>query len=120
MINRKNAFYSRLFLFLVFTSLTSIAQQNLGGITGTVTDTTGAILQKTEITIANNETGLKKTSVVKNDGSYLFPDLPSGTYTVTFAHAGFQKQTHDQVLVQGNRTTTVSARLQPGGADTAI
>src|ERR1700744_6519361 len=120
MINRKNAFYSLLFLFLVFTSLTSIAQQNLGGITGTVTDTTGAIVQKTEITISNNETGLKKTSITKDDGSFYFPDLPIGTYTITFMHTGFQKEVHDQVLVQANRTTTVATKLRPGGSDTTI
>lgn len=120
MINRKNAFYSFLFIFLVSTSIASFAQQNLGGITGTVTDSTGAVLQKTEISIANHETGLKKTSTTRNDGSFYFPDLPIGTYTITFIHTGFQKEVHDEVLVQANRTTTVSTQLRPGGADTTI
>lgn len=109
-----------LFFLLVLFSVPSSAQQNLGAINGTVADSTGAVLQKAEIALSNNDTGLSKTARARDDGSFYFPDLPIGTYTLTFTHSGFKKEVHDQVLVQANRTTTVQVRLQPGGADTTI
>lgn len=120
MIERKIAVCSLLLVFLAFFSFTSAAQQNLGAITGTVVDPTGAVLQKTEVSLVNQDTGLTKTSTVRDDGSFLFPDLPVGNYTLTFTHSGFKKEVHNQVLVQANRTTTVAAKLQPGGGDTTI
>src|SRR6516164_2090353 len=94
--------------------------QTLGSITGTVTDSTGAVIQKAEISLVNHDTGLRRSATARDDGSFLFPDLPIGMYTLTFAHAGFKKEVHDQVLVQANRTTTVPASLQPGGGDTTV
>lgn len=120
MIDRKIAVCSLLLVFLASFSVTCAAQQNLGAITGTVSDPTGAVLQKTEVSLVNQDTGLTKTSTVRDDGSFLFPDLPVGTYTLTFTHSGFKKEVHNQVLVQANRTTTVGAKLQPGGGDTTI
>jgi hypothetical protein len=117
---RKIALCSLLFVFSVLSSFTSAAQQNLGAITGTVADATGAVLQKTEITLINHDTGLTKTATVKDDGSYYFQDLPIGTYTLTFNHAGFKKEVHDQILVQANRTTTLPVRMQVGGGDTTV
>jgi hypothetical protein len=108
------------FFLLVIFSIPSFSQQNLGAITGTVADSTGAVLQKAEIALANNDTGLSKKATARDDGSFYFPDLPIGTYTLTFTHAGFKKEVHNQVLVQADRTTTLQVRLQPGGGDTTI
>ncbi|HEY6274118.1 MAG TPA: TonB-dependent receptor [Terriglobales bacterium] len=113
----------RFFLLSVVLVLFSIpmpAQQTLGSITGTVSDPTAAVVQKAEIALVNHDTGLEKSTTTGNDGSFLFADLPIGTYTLTFTHAGFRKEVHDQVLVQANRTTSVLVRLQPGGGDTTI
>jgi len=105
---------------IIALSLAAAAQQTLGSITGTVSDSTGALIQKAEITLVNNSTGLQKTAASKNDGSFDFPDLPIGTYTLTFNHAGFKKEVHNQVLVQANRTTSVLVNLQPGGTETTV
>jgi hypothetical protein len=95
-------------------------QQTLGSITGTVSDRTGAVIQKADVTLVNNDTGLSKTAVSRTDGSFFFSDLPIGTYTLTFTKAGFKKEVHDQVLVQANRTTSLLVNLQPGGGDMTI
>jgi hypothetical protein len=120
MIVRKTFLLSSLLFAFMLVSVPGLGQQTLGSITGTVSDPTGAVIQKAEIALVSHETGLNKSALTNNDGSFLFADLPIGTYTLTFTHAGFKKEVHDQVLVQANRTTTVAARLEPGGGDTTV
>lgn len=96
------------------------AQQTLGAINGTVTDSSGAIVQGAKVTVKNNGTNLELEKVTKNDGSYEFVDLPLGTYTVTFARDGFKTEVHSEILVRGNLTTTVNGRLEPGAVSATI
>src|SRR5665213_3714382 len=65
------------------------AQQTLGGITGTVTDTSGAVVSGATVTLVENDTKLNRTQTTSTTGSYLFVNLPIGTYTLTFTQAGF-------------------------------
>ena len=90
------------------------AQQTLGGITGTVSDKTGSVLPETAITIVEDQTQLTRSQQTNANGSYDFVNLPIGTYTLTFTHAGFETQKIPSILVQANRTVTVNATLQIG------
>jgi Carboxypeptidase regulatory-like domain len=90
------------------------AQQSLGSINGTVTDSSGAVVQNATVKVHNLATGLEQTVTTKSDGSFDISDLPLGTYSVTFSRDGFKNEVHSQILVQGNRTTTVNGSLQPG------
>jgi len=92
----------------------SRAQQTLGAINGTVTDSSGAVVQNADVKIHNVATGLEQAAKTKSDGSFSIVDLPIGTYEVTFSREGFKKEVHSQILVQSNRTTTVNSTLQPG------
>lgn len=107
---------SAVFLLLV-TCLLGVAgraQQTLGSINGTVTDSSGAVVQDAEVRAHNVATGLEQSAKTKSDGSFSIVDLPIGTYEVTLSRGGFKKEVHSQILVQSNRTTTVNATLQPG------
>ena len=96
------------------------AQQTLGSINGTVKDASGAVVQGAKVTIRNTGTNLELSLTTSNDGSFSFVDLPLGTYAVAFAKEGFQTEVHSQILVQGNRTTTVNGALQPGQVSATI
>src|ERR1700692_5112308 len=96
------------------------AQQTLGGITGTVTDTSGAVISGATVTLVGNETKLNRTQTSSTTGSYTFVNLPIGTYTLTFTHAGFQSQTIPSILVQANRTASVNAELKIGNVSESI
>src|SRR5580692_6712392 len=111
-------FYARkvaalLFFALVF-SLPSHSQQVVGAITGTVTDPTGAAVPDATVKALNLATNLEITSQTKSNGSYVVPELPAGTYKLTITKDGFKTETHTEVLVNGNRTTTVDAALTVG------
>jgi hypothetical protein len=89
-------------------------QQTLGSINGTVTDSSGAVVQDAAVKVHNVATGLEQTAKTKSDGSFSIVDLPIGTYSVTFSRSGFKTEVHLQIPVQGNRTTTVNGSLQAG------
>jgi len=105
-------------LFLLTSS--SRAQQTLGSINGTVTDSSGAVIHGATVKIRNLATGLEQTVSTKSDGSFNIADLPIGTYSVTFSRDSFKTEIHSQILVQGNRTTTVNGSLQPGEVNVTV
>jgi hypothetical protein len=96
------------------------AQQTLGGITGTVMESTGSVLPGTVVTIVGDETTLTRTQTSNGNGSYDFVNLPIGNYTLTFTHEGFQTQRVPSILVQANRTATVNTNMQVGQVATTI
>src|SRR6266851_500307 len=96
------------------------AQQTLGGVVGTVIESTGSVLPGTAVTIVGDETKLTRTQTSSGNGSYDFVNLPIGTYTLTFTHDGFQTQRVPSILVQANRTATVNTTMQVGQVATTI
>jgi hypothetical protein len=110
-------------LFLFFSLLLTPearAQQTLGAIDRAVTDSSGAILQNATVRIRDTATNLSVTAVTKSDGSFHVVDLPIGTYEVTFTKDGFKTAVYPQILIQGNRTTTVNAKLEPGTVTSTV
>ncbi len=113
----------RVFLCLLFLALDRaplLAQQILGAITGTVTDASGAAIPGAAVTARNGATNLEVVERTQSNGSFVIRDLPAGIYSLTFAKEGFAKETHTEVLVNGNRTTTVDGSLQVGALSTTV
>jgi hypothetical protein len=110
------AFVAWAFLFIPNAS----AQQTLGGITGTVTDSSGAVISGGTVTLVGDQTKLNRTQTTSSSGSYLFVNLPIGTYTLSFTQQGFQSQNIPSIVVQANRTATVNAELKIGNVSESI
>jgi hypothetical protein len=106
-------------LALVF-STPAAAQAILGSITGTVKDATGAAVPGAAVAAENLATGLAVKATSDNNGSYQILNLPAGTYKVSFKKEGFDAETHTEVLVNGDRTTTVDSNLKVGQISTAV
>src|SRR5579862_6568929 len=110
-----------LFTAIAFlTTPSANAQQTLGGITGTVTDTSGAVVSGATVNMIGDQTKLSRTQTTNSSGSYLFVNLPIGNYTLSFEQAGFQSQSIPSLLVQANRTLTVNAELKIGNVSESI
>jgi len=109
------------FLLIAFAGAPFIrAQQTLGGITGTVTDTSGGALADATVTLVSDATTLTRTQKTSPTGSYDFVNLPIGTYTLTFTHDGFDTQKIPSITVQADRTATVNAVLKVGQVGTTV
>ena len=116
---KKTGLIDILVALLAFT-FSAQAQQTLGGITGTVTDKTGSVLQGTVVTVVNDQTKLTRTQKTNANGSYDLVNLPIGTYTLTFTHEGFDSQKIPSITVQADRTATVNATLTVGKVGTVV
>ena len=99
-----------LFCLFLFYSPHATAQQTLGGITGTVTDASGAVITGATVTLVGDQTKLTRTLQTTDTGRYDFVNLPIGTYTLTFTHEGFETQKIPSITVQADRTVTLRDR----------
>jgi hypothetical protein len=96
------------------------AQQILGAITGTVRDASGSAVPDVTASARNTATNLTVAAKSQSAGSYTIPNLPAGTYELTFTKEGFDAERHTEVLVNGDRTTTVDGDLKVGTVATKV
>jgi hypothetical protein len=120
MMNIKRLGCVAILIMLVFLPVLVSAQQTLGWIDGTVTDSSGGAVQNVTVKARNTATNLTVTAQTKNDGSFHIADLPIGTYEVTFTKQGFKTANYPEILVQGNRTATMNAQLVPGAVTATV
>jgi hypothetical protein len=81
-----------LFLFtaLFFAAIVPVPAQVVGGsISGTVRDTTGAVLEGASVTVRQIETGATRTLTTNDDGRFYAPSVPVGDYVVSVKLDGF-------------------------------
>lgn len=118
---RLSAVQAALLLALISFSVASVrAQAILGAITGTVKDSSGASVPAATVKANNVATNLEVSARSDNNGSYLIPNLPAGTYRVVISKEGFQTENHSEILVNGDRTTTVDGELKVGQVSATI
>jgi len=102
-------------LAVIFSGSPCRAQATTAGtITGTVTDTSGAIVPGATIKVLNQNTGVTTTTQSNTDGSFVVSGLSVGTYTVTATKQGFKTYSETGIHLHPGTVTTVSPRLQVG------
>src|SRR5438876_2068557 len=80
-------------LFLLIAPLYVAAQVINAALSGTVADSTGALIPGVEVTAKNTDTGVVSTALTNESGTYRFGSLQPGPYEVSARLAGFQGQT---------------------------
>jgi len=90
----------------------SWAQNVLSHLTGVVKDAQGGALPGVTVTATSPSLIGAQTVVTESNGAYLFPSLPSGTYTLTFALQGFQTYARPNIVLSIGQTLTINAQLQ--------
>lgn len=99
---------------LLFSGSIAQAQTFRGTILGTVTDSSGAAVLGATVTIKNLDTGLTRTVVTGEDGSYAAPELPIGNYSITVDKEGFKLGVVTGVRVEVSAQRRADFTLQPG------
>ena len=117
---KRSVFAFALCLVCAFLATTNAHAQELGGITGTVTDTSGAIISGATVNLVGDQTKLSRTQTTTSTGAYTFVNLPIGSYTLSFTQQGFQSQSIPSIQVQASRTATVNAELKIGNVSESI
>src|ERR1700753_2548376 len=86
------------------------AQVDRGTITGTVTDTSGAVVPGVLVTLVETETGVHYEGDTSNgQGVYRILNLPVGKYALTFAKDGFKTYARSGVTVSMSQNVTLNA-----------
>ncbi len=88
--------------------------QATAGITGTVTDTSGAVISSAHVTITNQGTSIQSRTITTSSGTYSFRGLVPGKYTVSIEAQGFKKGVQKDVTVEVSTTATIDFTLEPG------
>jgi hypothetical protein len=84
-----------------------------GGISGRVTDASGAVVREASLVVRNLGTGVEQNGVTNRSGLYQFPSLMPGTYSLTARVKGFHDVEALVRVVVGN-TTLQDFKLQVG------
>ena len=106
---------------IVIVSLSTGAQAQFGAsLRGTVTDSTGAVIPGTTITLIEKGTNGTKKSVSDGNGIYTFNALAPGDYRVVAERDGFQKKEVAQVVLIPEQPNALDIQLQVGGADQTV
>ncbi|MFN0110258.1 MAG: carboxypeptidase regulatory-like domain-containing protein [Blastocatellia bacterium] len=92
----------------------------VGSISGTVQDQTGAVIANANVTLKDEKTGISKQAVSTEKGTFLFPDLASGTYEITVNAPSFQNARVTGIAVSTSQTTDVRIGMQVGATTETI
>jgi hypothetical protein len=97
------------------------AQVISGTISGTVQDSTGAIIPNASVVLTNQATRDHRTSTSNSSGLFSFTGLPSGDFSISVTAPGFQLFTEKGIhLDPGDSRDLRDLKLQIGGANTVI
>jgi len=108
-------------IMIVFTAVLLAGSQSafaqlriVGSISGTVQDPIGAVVPNARVVLKDQKTGLTRESTTTEAGTFLFPDLASGSYQITVSLAGFKTELVPNVSVSTSQTTDVRIGLEVG------
>ena len=108
-------------LLLAFAAGPSLLAQTFRGtVSGTVTDTTGAIVRGATVLLTNPATDVTIKGVSNGAGEFDFPEVPVGTYNLTVSFAGFQTRKLEAIDVAVTKVENFPVVLTAGSEAQAV
>jgi carboxypeptidase family protein/TonB-dependent receptor-like protein len=101
-------------LLLSCATCTLVCGQSTAQISGTVRDASGAVLPGVEVTATQTATGLARSVVTNETGSYILPNLPIGPYRLEAALPGFRMFVQTGIVLQVNANPVMNIVLEVG------
>lgn len=83
-------------------------------ISGTVTDTSGALIAHAHIKVTSVQTGVVRDAIADGSGFYNLPNLSAGTYNIEASAPGFQTLTQAGVLLTVGSQQVINMKMQIG------
>jgi hypothetical protein len=102
-------------LLALIPCLAFVAWAGVGGnISGTVKDSSGAVVSKATVTVTNTDTGVAQTVSTDDKGAYSFLNLPVGRYDLTVLQVGFKPYKRAGVVLDVNNALLIDPVLEVG------
>ncbi len=112
---RRHFSFLAVFIMVLGLSAVGLGQELAATLTGTVTDSSGAVIAGAAVVVHNDETGADIRSVTTSDtGSFNITNLPAGRYTVTVKNSGFQSVVANGVILNVAEKHTLDVELKTG------
>jgi len=105
---------------LVLAVTPALAQINSGSMSGTISDSSGAVIPNAKITATEVQTGTVYNTIANSAGIYTLPTLLPGTYDVTVVAPSFKESEVKGVLVFVSNRTGHDFTMQPGESEVTI
>jgi len=109
-----------LLVLLGFGSLPLLAQFDIGTITGTVTDPSGAVVPHAAITIVNTGTSIQRTLQADGSGRFVASAVPYGNYVVSATATGFKGAKSQTIVLNVGATVNVNLSLPLASSQESI
>src|ERR1043166_1383314 len=96
------------------------AQTNVGRISGSVEDTTGASIPHCAVIVTNPATGFRQTSSTDSSGLFVFPSLLPGTYKPRVEHKGFKRIEQNARFLDAASSRDISITMEVGQVSESV
>ncbi len=111
------------FLLALFAAAPEMAfsqARDTASLFGTVSDAQAATVPGAKVTVANADTGLTRNASTDTAGSFEFPLLPVGSYTLTVEQDGFRKYSRRGIVLQANGNVRVDVAMEIGSVQETV
>jgi hypothetical protein len=106
--------YCVVLVFMVGLSQNLVQAQTTGSMTGTISDPNGALVAGANVLVKNNDTGLERSTVTKEDGVFNVTALLPGSYSVAVEAPGFKRTLATNVAVEVSQQAQLTIQLEVG------
>lgn len=98
----------------------SWGQSGRGTLTGSVTDSSGAVVPNAALTLTETRTGSSYKAVASGQGLFTFPELNPGSYTLSASAPSFREYRQSGITVSVGNTAALTIVLQVGAASDTV
>src|SRR5437899_14689 len=111
---KRTAFAPLAVLFILLFVCADARAQATAQISGTAKDQSGAVLPGAEVTATQTDTGIARSSVTNETGSYVLPNLAVGPYRLEATLPGFRSYVQTGIVLQVNASPVINLALEVG------
>src|SRR2546425_1274762 len=111
---KRMVFVLSVVLFISLIACTDMWAQATAQISGAAKDQSGAVLPGVEITVTQTETGIARSAITNETGSYVLPNLALGPYRLEATLPGFRSFVQSGIVLQVNSSPVINLVLQVG------
>ncbi len=120
-VMRKHSSFLTVCIIILSLSAATMGQELAATLTGTVTDSSGAVVAGATVLVHSQETGADIRSLTTTEtGSFNITNLPAGRYTVTVKNSGFETYVANGVILNVAEKHSLDVQLKPGKASETV
>jgi hypothetical protein len=113
-------FISLLIGSLLLLTSGAFAQEFRATISGTISDTTGALIPSAIIVVTETQSGTVNRTTSDRAGQYVVPFLPPGEYSITVTKSGFETLTRAGITLQAQEHPVINLTLIIGSSSQTV